>query len=307
MTDRERRREPIVQGVDILRPATHQLAPEVYEQLKDFVSKKPQALQAMKMHFGVRDDSACIFEIESGPTNMSREWSGIITVKDSSSDDTVGFYLLKPTHDRRELQASLHASQLQVGPPIIAYYTPEGLWCDKQRILEEYYPHFTTIQADKVMFLPPTIENRSLIKPLTDDEQIVVGKALAQKVFNMYSHASSITAVPGGDLNMHLFIVGSGDTIDIRIVDWGQSRSLQDAQLYIENISSNFSFIFDKRHYLGIPTIKYFIEKMKQLITYHEHCSLYERAYQLCVNNRFARQNADFFYEVNPYGTLLSI
>lgn len=114
----------------------------------------------------------------------------------------------EPGHDPEEVERSETASKLKLGPRVI-YKNNEELV-----IIEEWFPEGTQI------------EKRA--GALTEQEKVLVAQRFAEKLWMMISaeQEGGTVAHFGDRLVTHIYIIGEGEDIDVRFIDWGKGRDL---------------------------------------------------------------------------------
>ena len=175
----------------------------------------PEVIAAIRYNLELPEEGFT-YNISRGPTNMLRPWSCVVDVRTNGS--IAGSFLIKPKHSVNEIEASLRASRLGIGPKVI--YSSTDIF------VEEF---FKDEQGDhRTMRARERTGSR-----LTEEEQIALGSKLADVEFAMFEDTRPFgkPILQGGTYVDHLLFVGKGKDIRPLFVDWGQIRVPQDEKI----------------------------------------------------------------------------
>jgi len=179
------------------------------------------------------------FRIEGGPGGGVRD-TRIVTVVNRAGRSLYN-YLVKPTETIDplwEINRSGAAARLRLGPRVIYAAVTDSV-ARRGQIVEEYYPG-------------TAIQERGGQLGVRAGWQ--VGWAIAEKLFVMFDPR----VAPGGqgivhrfdNLGEHLRVIGSGNDLDVVLIDWGLSTGvrLENAEDRLRNLESRLHSLITTLH-----------------------------------------------------------
>jgi len=203
-------------------------------------------------------------ETQLGTVGRNRGSTILLKAVSVSSGEILKIYLEKSTHGTAEVERSIRASRLELGPKVIYV---------RGNTIVEYYAGKDT-------------DLRQRSPQLTSQEQQIVGMHLAEKLYLMFDMTNPDQVAHAFEaLSDHLCIVGNGKHIDVIWIDWGRNKFV-DTKNRAEQLEDHLQVLVDAiKAFLEPEVCAYFLIRLRELTAQRGEDAFFD---ELCRNIRKA-------------------